>query len=232
MSNNCMNCGAMLMSGEQVCPVCRQPVAPAPGAGGWQQQPGVQPVAPWPQPTAQSHYGPPPGSSKTGLNTLWLGLIGFLLLIGLAGGAVFIYMQKRDALIKGRNDNRDERARVENAPYAPDTDVPTPTSPSNSRPGNNSRAPISGGILNGKATSLPKPVYPAVARAARASGTVIVQVTVDESGKVTEARAVSGHPLLQAAAVAAARSARFSPTLLSGKPVRVTGLITYKFEPE
>jgi protein TonB len=91
------------------------------------------------------------------------------------------------------------------------------------------KAPISGGVLNGKATSLPKPTYPAVARAARASGTVTVQVTIDENGSVISARAVSGHPLLQAAAVQAARSARFSPTKLSGQPVKVTGVITYNF---
>ncbi|HUQ31267.1 MAG TPA: TonB family protein [Pyrinomonadaceae bacterium] len=91
------------------------------------------------------------------------------------------------------------------------------------------RAPISGGMLNGKAVSLPKPAYPAIARAARASGTVNVQVTIDESGKVISARAVGGHPLLQQAAVQAAYGARFSPTLLSGQPVKVTGVITYNF---
>ena len=91
------------------------------------------------------------------------------------------------------------------------------------------RAPISGGVLNGKALSLPHPPYPAIARAARASGTVVVQVTIDENGQVISARAVSGHPLLQAVAVAAARQARFSPTKLSGQPVKVTGVITYNF---
>jgi periplasmic protein TonB len=91
------------------------------------------------------------------------------------------------------------------------------------------KAPISGGVLNGKATSLPKPAYPPVAKAARASGTVTVQVTIDENGNVISARAVSGHPLLQAAAVQAARSAKFSPTKLSGQPVKVTGVITYNF---
>jgi protein TonB len=91
------------------------------------------------------------------------------------------------------------------------------------------RAPISGGVLNGKALSLPKPAYPAIARAARASGTVVVQVTIDENGNVISARAVSGHPLLQAVAVASARQARFSPTKLSGQPVKVTGVITYNF---
>lgn len=91
------------------------------------------------------------------------------------------------------------------------------------------RAPISGGVLNGKAISLPKPPYPAIARAAHAAGTVVVQVLIDENGSVVSAHAVSGHPLLQAVAVAAARQARFSPTKLSGQPVKVTGVIQYNF---
>ena len=90
---------------------------------------------------------------------------------------------------------------------------------------------ISGGVLNGKATSLPKPPYPPAARAVRASGAVSVQVLIDEEGRVVSASAVSGHPLLRAAAVAAARGARFSPTPLSGQPVKVNGVITYNFVP-
>jgi TonB family protein len=88
---------------------------------------------------------------------------------------------------------------------------------------------VSGGVLNGKATSKPQPPYPALARAARAAGTVTVQVTVDESGSVVSAAAVSGHPLLQQAAVEAAKQAKFAPTLLSGKPVWVSGVLTYNF---
>jgi len=87
----------------------------------------------------------------------------------------------------------------------------------------------SGGVLNGKASSLPLPTYPAPARAINAQGQVTVQVTVDESGKVISAAAVSGHPLLRAAAEDAARRARFTPTLLSGVPVKVTGVIIYNF---
>ncbi len=90
---------------------------------------------------------------------------------------------------------------------------------------------ISGGVLNGKATSLPKPPYPAAARAVRASGAVSVQVLIDESGNVVSASAVSGHPMLRAAAAQAARGARFSPTMLSGQPVKVSGVITYNFVP-
>src|SRR4030095_5127689 len=67
------------------------------------------------------------------------------------------------------------------------------------------RAPISGGVLNGKAISLPRPNYPPIARQAHASGTVVVQVTIDENGNVISARAISGHPLLQAVSVGAAR---------------------------
>jgi protein TonB len=91
------------------------------------------------------------------------------------------------------------------------------------------RSPINVGVLNGKAISLPKPPYPPIAKAARASGTVVVQITIDEAGKVISARAISGHPLLQAAAVQAAYAARFSPTQLSGQPVKVMGTLHYNF---
>ena len=88
---------------------------------------------------------------------------------------------------------------------------------------------VSVGVLNAKAVSKPQPPYPALAKAARASGTVTVRVTVDETGGVTSAAAVSGHPLLHAAAVAAAKQAKFTPTLLNGKPVKVSGVLTYNF---
>lgn len=98
-------------------------------------------------------------------------------------------------------------------------------------PGKQPKPPetISGEVLNDKAISLPKPPYPAIAKAAKASGTVTVQVTVDESGKVISASAVGGHPLLRQAAVQSAYQARFAPTMVSGKPVKVTGVITYNF---
>ncbi len=91
---------------------------------------------------------------------------------------------------------------------------------------------VSGGVLNGKAISLPKPPYPPIARQAKAAGTVVVKVLVDEKGNVVSAQAVSGHPLLQAASVSVARQAKFSPTKLAGKPVKVSGVITYSFTPE
>jgi periplasmic protein TonB len=91
------------------------------------------------------------------------------------------------------------------------------------------RAPISGGVLNGKAVRLVQPPYPAIARSAHASGQVRVQVLIDENGNVISASAISGHPLLQGAAAAAARQSKFTPTKLSGQAVKVTGVIIYNF---
>lgn len=110
------------------------------------------------------------------------------------------------------------------------TIVPTDGSPARLKP---ARIPktVSGGVLNGKAITLPKPVYPEIARNSRTAGRVVVGVTIDEQGNVIEAHAVSGHRLLRAAAVDAAREARFTPTLLSGQPVLVTGTISYEFVP-
>lgn len=88
---------------------------------------------------------------------------------------------------------------------------------------------VSGGVVNGSAKSLPKPVYSAAAIAVNAQGKVDVQVLIDESGNVISAKAVSGNPLLRPAAEAAARNARFTPTLLSKVPVKVTGVIVYNF---
>ncbi len=90
---------------------------------------------------------------------------------------------------------------------------------------------ISGGVLNGKATNLPKPEYPAAAMAVKAAGAVSVQVLVNEDGRVISAVAVSGHPLLRAAAESAARGATFSQTMIGGQPVKVSGVVTYSFVP-
>ncbi|HEX8706939.1 MAG TPA: energy transducer TonB [Pyrinomonadaceae bacterium] len=88
---------------------------------------------------------------------------------------------------------------------------------------------VTKGVINGQATHLPKPPYPALAKAAHAFGVVTVQVLIDEKGKVVSAKAVRGHPLLLQAAEDAAYQARFTPTLLSQQPVKVSGLITYNF---
>ena len=89
--------------------------------------------------------------------------------------------------------------------------------------------PVSGGVLNGRALSMPAPTYPDAARRMRMSGTVTIEVVVDESGKVIAASATAGPTILREPAIQAALKARFSATKLSGQPVKVTGIINYKF---
>ena len=90
---------------------------------------------------------------------------------------------------------------------------------------------ISGGVLNGSAMKLAKPQYPPAARAIRVTGTVSVQVLIDTDGTMFSAQAISGHPFLRRSSEIAACDSRFSPTLLEGQPVRVSGIITYNYVP-
>lgn len=88
----------------------------------------------------------------------------------------------------------------------------------------------SGGVLQGSTLKRVEPVYPPLAKTARVGGTVVVEVTVDEAGKVISARAISGHPLLKHAAETAASGWEFKPTMLQGTPVKVIGTITFNFQ--
>jgi len=85
------------------------------------------------------------------------------------------------------------------------------------------------GVVNSIAISLPLPAIPAAARTANAAGTVSVKVLVDEDGNVISANAVSGNILLRSSSEAAARNARFTPTKLSGQPIKISGVIHYHF---
>lgn len=84
-------------------------------------------------------------------------------------------------------------------------------------------------VLNKKAVSLPVPSYSGAARAVGASGAVNVRVTIDETGKVISAEALSGHPLLRKAATDAALEAEFKPFVVGGKAAQVTGTLVYNF---
>jgi TonB family protein len=84
-------------------------------------------------------------------------------------------------------------------------------------------------MLCGKAISLPKPHYPAEAQAAGVSGSVTVQVVIDEEGRMIWAKAGDGHPSLQEASVKAACRARVMPVKISGRAVKAEGAITYSF---
>ncbi|MDQ3803141.1 MAG: TonB family protein [Acidobacteriota bacterium] len=88
---------------------------------------------------------------------------------------------------------------------------------------------VQGGVLNGRVLARVAPAYPAEAKERRLSGKVVVQITVDETGKVVHAERFCGNPILSEAGVAAVKRWRFSPTLLDGKPVAVTGTVTVNF---
>ena len=95
---------------------------------------------------------------------------------------------------------------------------PTPRPPST--PNRN----LNGGVLNGMAVNLPRPIYPPMAKQIGASGEVRVQVAVDANGNVVSARAVSGHPLFRAAAENAARQSK-----MRIDAANTTGQIVYNF---
>lgn len=97
------------------------------------------------------------------------------------------------------------------------------------RSDDDSRLIASDRVIEGRAISKPAPAYPAGAREARVSGQVTVRITVDETGRVINACAISGPPLLMQASEWAAYQARFTPTYLDGQPVKVSGIITYNF---
>jgi TonB family protein len=87
------------------------------------------------------------------------------------------------------------------------------------------------GVLLAMATYRVEAVYPSQAMTTRTRGMVVVEVTIDEEGRVISARTVSGPPLLADAAETAARLWMFKPTMLQGSPVKVIGTLMFNFIP-
>ncbi len=125
------------------------------------------------------------------------------------------------------NNDADNKSDNDEDEKAPEVVKPTP------KPTVEQKKPtlVSLGVINGKASYLAKPTYPAAARQLNISGAVNVQVTIDENGSVVSAVVVSGHQLLRAGALNAARQSKFTPTYLSKQAVKVTGVIIYQFQP-
>jgi protein TonB len=74
-----------------------------------------------------------------------------------------------------------------------------------------------------------QPDYPPLAREAHIWGTVVVNAVIDEQGRVVQAHALSGHPLLMPAALKAVLQWKYEPTLLNGTPVAVEMEVTVHF---
>ena len=120
---------------------------------------------------------------------------------------------------------------IEDAPTAKPTPQSAPSKQPETTPASPpSKSQITGGVLNDKAIEMPKPKYPEAAKQAGVSGLVRVRVTIDEEGNVIAAEAIDGPKELREAAVEAARKARFEPVRLHGQNIKVSGVLTYKFE--
>lgn len=88
---------------------------------------------------------------------------------------------------------------------------------------------ISSGVMAGNRLSGVEPRYPAIARAARVQGTVVLSATISRSGAIENLRVVSGPPLLTSAAEEAVRTWRYRPYLLNGEPVEVETTVNVVF---
>ena len=73
------------------------------------------------------------------------------------------------------------------------------------------------------------PIYPAIAQSARVQGDVVIEATIDDQGKVADARVVKSVPLLDQAALDAVRQWEYQPSLLNGVPTAVVMTVTVKF---
>lgn len=90
-------------------------------------------------------------------------------------------------------------------------------------------------LVRGGFVSAPKlihrvqPIYPSLATASRTEGDVEVEALIDQTGKVTSTKAISGPVLLRGAAMDAVRQWRYSPALLDGKPISMQYKVTVSF---
>lgn len=88
---------------------------------------------------------------------------------------------------------------------------------------------ISEGVLLGSVSARVLPSYPQHAKQLHVSGEVKVDITINEEGRVVEARAISGPVPLRLSAEEAARKWVFKPTLLNHERVSVRGILTFIF---
>lgn len=85
-------------------------------------------------------------------------------------------------------------------------------------------------LTQGRVLHRVAPLYPTIAKQTRVQGQVQVQISISETGAVTDVILLSGHPLLRDAALQAAKQWTFIPTELNGQRVRAVGLLTFNFK--
>ncbi|HZQ92573.1 MAG TPA: TonB family protein [Terriglobales bacterium] len=91
------------------------------------------------------------------------------------------------------------------------------------------RVRVSQGVTTGNLIHDVKPIYPAIAKAARVQGAVVLQAIISKQGTIEGLRVASGHPMLVQAALDAVKQWRYKPYILNGEPVEVETQITVNF---
>jgi protein TonB len=116
-------------------------------------------------------------------------------------------------------------------PGIPGGDLFRSTSPATVHPGPRPTGPthISSGVAAGLLIQKALPQYPPLGKAVRVEGTVVLQAVISKSGTIENLRVVSGHPMLQQAAIDAVRQWRYRPYMLDGEPVEVETTINVIF---
>jgi TonB family protein len=113
-------------------------------------------------------------------------------------------------------------------PSVANTETTPPPPPASKSPRPEIRR-VSEGVVQGAAIKKIQPLYPTIAKKSKASGSVEVQITISEQGRVIDAVAVGGHALLRRAAVEAAEQWTFHPTTLNAIPIIVQSTLTFVF---
>lgn len=89
---------------------------------------------------------------------------------------------------------------------------------------------VGGNVLSSQLVQKVEPIYPEIAKKARVAGIVLLQIVVDESGRVSEVKVLSGHPMLVQAAVDAVKKWAYTPTVLNGEKIPMIGTVTVIFK--
>jgi len=88
---------------------------------------------------------------------------------------------------------------------------------------------VGGKIQAPRLISEVQPIYPPLAKETRISGKVTIDCVIDEHGDITQMKVVSGHPLLETAALQAVEQWKYQPTLLNGQPISVDMVVIVNF---
>jgi len=117
------------------------------------------------------------------------------------------------------------------APSAAPATSPSPApSPSANEPATTvKRIRISSGVAESLAIDKPAPEYPQMARIAHISGDVVLKITIDRNGEVTNIAVLGGHPILVNSAINAVKKWKHRPYVLNGEVVEVDSTIKIQY---